>query len=325
MVVVKANPVTNVAGQGCCVVGGVISTSWCVHLQFRFVGYTEIPTQEIHMSDAYIENEDALSEHDEGGDDQLEQSESENHFDSATPNDDLSESVVVTSSPEDEADVGDSDHLVSITDPSQDEPGTVESENEAHLAKEFSFSIDMLGSVNLISEIEHGQLQSAPPESNETYTVQADGSVIKSEQDAQGTETTVYADTDGDGLFERVSETWTPSDGGSAQTLSYVSTSGDDDIAVRSGDDAVGGAGSDDFVVLEAANLRIEDFDDTQGDHLVFDTGLGLTKAELEQLVTSIEVSGTDLIVHFGPDVSITLVGVAASTTLGWDDVTVVS
>lgn len=148
---------------------------------------------------------------------------------------------------------------------------------------------------------------------------------LENEIDELHTDGVELADTDGDGLLERISETWMPANATVAQTLRYVSTDGDDNIAVRSSVDAVGGTGADSFVVREAAHLRIDDFDDTQGDRLVFDTGLGLTRVDLEHYVTSIEAIGADLVVHFGPDVSITLVGVAASTTLGWDDVTVLS
>ncbi len=148
---------------------------------------------------------------------------------------------------------------------------------------------------------------------------------LENEIDELHTDGVELADTDGDGLLERISETWTPANATVAQTLRYVSTDGDDNIAVRSSVDAVGGTGADSFVVREVSHLRIDDFDDTQGDHLVFDTGLGLTRVDLEHYVTGIEVTGADLIVHFGPDISITLVGVAASTTLGWDDVTVLS
>jgi len=151
------------------------------------------------------------------------------------------------------------------------------------------------------------------------------GGHLESEIDDLYTNGVELADTDGDGLLERISETWTPANATVAQTLRYVSTDGDDNIAVRSSIDAVGGTGADSFVVREVSHLRIDDFDDTQGDHLVFDTGLGLTRVDLEHYVTGIEATGADLVVHFGPDISITLVGVAASTTLGWDDVTVLS
>jgi hypothetical protein len=158
-----------------------------------------------------------------------------------------------------------------------------------------------------------------------TETAEHADSHLENEIDELHTDGVELADTDGDGLLERISETWMPANATVAQTLRYVSTDGDDNIAVRSSVDAVGGTGADSFVVREASHLRIDDFDDTQGDHLVFDTGLGLTRVDLEHYVTGIEATGADLVVHFGPDVSITLVGVAASTTLGWDDVTVLS
>jgi hypothetical protein len=219
------------------------------------------------------------------------------------------------------------DHLNDDLDESDDLDETEDDDHtgDSGSSKGYSFEFDAAGNVIAVFESEHGVLQPEGIGLDETYAVQADGSIVKTELDDGGTETTVYADTNGDGLYERISETWTSLDGSAVQTLSYSGTDGDDDIAVRGGNNAFGGVGSDDFVIREAAHLRIEDFDDSEGDHLVFDTGYGLTKLELEHYVTGLEVSGTDLIVHFGPDVSITLVGVAGSPTLSWDDVTVLS
>lgn len=191
--------------------------------------------------------------------------------------------------------------------------------------KGYKFELDAAGKVIAVFESEHGVLEPESIDADETFALQADGTIVKTELDDGGTETTVYADADGDGLFQRISETWTSPDGSVVRTMSYAGTNSDDDIAVRAGDDAAGGGGSDDFIVCEAGHLRINDFDDNEGDHLVFDTGFGLTKLELQRYVTGLEVSGEDLIVHFGADVSITLVGVATSPTLSWDDVTVVS
>lgn len=192
-------------------------------------------------------------------------------------------------------------------------------------SKDYRFEFDATGNLVALFESEDGVLVPESIDEDETYALQADGTVLKTELDDGGTETTVYADTNGDGLFERISETLMSLDGGIVRTMSYAGSSGDDDIAVRAGDDAAGGLGSDDFVICEAGHLRIEDFDDLEGDHLVFDTGYGLTKQTLQDYVTSLEVSGADLIIHFGADVSITLVGVAGSPTLSWDDVTVLS
>lgn len=222
----------------------------------------------------------------------------------------------------DDRDEADDDHSEDSTEDHSDEDGE---DDDSHASTGYSFEFDAAGNIIAVYENEHGVSQAESIDFDESYALQADGTVVKTELDDGGTETTVYADTNGDGLLERVSETWTSLDGSVVQTLAYSGTDGDDDIAVRGGSNAMGGIGSDDFVIREAAHLRIEDFDDNEGDHLVFDTGYGLTKLELEQYVTGLEVSGTDLIVHFGADVSITLVGVAGSPTLSWDDVTVLS
>lgn len=216
------------------------------------------------------------------------------------------------------------DHL--SDDQGEDDNDHADDDNgDSSASKGYSFEFDAAGNIVALFESEHGVLEPESIDGDETYAQQADGTVLKTELDDGGTETTVYADTNADGLFERISETWTSPDGSVIRTLNYTGGSGDDDIAVRAGDDAAGGIGSDDFVICEAGHLRIEDFDDREGDHLVFDTGYGLTKVELEDYVTGLEVSGADLIVYFGADVSITLVGVAGSPTLSWDDVTVLS
>lgn len=210
------------------------------------------------------------------------------------------------------------------SDDSRDDDGSSDS-GLVDYSEGYVFEFDAAGNLISLLESEHGVLQPENINPNDTFALQADSTVIKTELDNGGTETTVYADTNGDGLFERVSETWTSLDGGVVQTLSYSSSDSNDEIAVRGGDSSTGGAGADNFVIREAAHLRIEDFDDTEGDHLVFDTGLGLTKEAVQQFVTSLEISGADLIIHFGADVSITLVGLAGSTTLNWDDATVLS
>ena len=86
------------------------------------------------------------------------------------------------------------------------------------------------------------------------------------------------------------------------------------------------GHGADDFIIREAAHLRIADFNSLDDhDSLVFDTGLGLTSiAQLASFVTDLHHDGQDFIVHFGDDVSITLVGVQPDQ-ISWDDVSVMS
>ncbi|UJP04693.1 MAG: hypothetical protein LZF61_07435, partial [Nitrosomonas sp.] len=132
-------------------------------------------------------------------------------------------------------------------------------------------------------------------------------------------------------FYNRISEKWEfPPDAtgilpGLPDTLSYLPTDRDDRIAVREGEFSRGGGGSDDFVIREPAHLRIEDFNSGDDDRLVFDTGLGIaSRKELEQYITNFEYNGKDFAIHFNPDVSITLVGVAPEN-ISWDLVSVVS
>jgi len=230
--------------------------------------------------------------------------------------------------------------------------GSSDSSSSGLQKKGYSFQFDSTGKLISATETERGVTKVEKVGANESFALQTDGTVVKTELKKNGVEKTVFADADGDGLFNRVSETFqfnSPSTSSSSTsgtgttttgsvsasgnasgvsangTLTFQGSSGHDKLAVRGGDDARGGQGADDFVIREAAHLKIVDFDDKSGDHLVFDTGFGLTKLDLERYVTALDVSGNDLIVRFGADVSITLVGVANSNTLGWDDVTVIS
>lgn len=197
-----------------------------------------------------------------------------------------------------------------------------------------SFKFDIVGGkVTAVSELKDGVWQSKSiDDSGETYTVEG-SEVVHTEVKPFGTETTHYADVDADGVYLRVSEQWqsatgVPDDGHHFKfedDLSFSPSDGDDHIAVRGGEDCHGGHGADDFVVREAAHLRIADFSSLEHDSLKFDTGLGLTSLDhLKSFVTDAHYEGTDLIVDFGPDVSITLVGVAPGQ-ISWDDVSVLS
>ena len=215
------------------------------------------------------------------------------------------------------------DGMVVVID---DNGGTDGEDDGPEDTKGYSFVFSATGQLVSISEIEDGVSKPESIDSDETYVLNVDGTITKTELDDSGNEVTTYADPDGDGIFQRISEVRLAPDGTPlSSTLIYAGGAGDDNVAVRGGDDAVGREGADDFVIREGAELRIMDFDDSEGDRLVFDTGYGLTLAALQAAVTGLEQVGADLIVHFGPTVSITLVGVAGSTTLGWDDVDVVS
>jgi len=167
---------------------------------------------------------------------------------------------------------------------------------------------------------------------NKTYTVDGND-VIRTETKHSGVEITRYVDADGDGLFNRVSEQWQASSDVPAtgaipaitDVIRYDFTDNDDSIAVRGGEDSHGGKGADNFIFREANHLRIGDFDSSEGDLLVFDTGLGLTSAEhLSDFITDTRYEGEDFVVNFGADASITLVGVQPGQ-IGWDDVSVLS
>ncbi len=156
------------------------------------------------------------------------------------------------------------------------------------------------------------------------------GIVRTDEELGIGTEITVYADADGDGTYFRVSEQWaldSPEDGPFRfeGRLVYSPTDDDDHVGVRGGEDCHGGQGADDFVIREAAHLRIGDFNSSEDNLIIFDTGLGLTSiAQLASFVTDAQHDGQDFIVYFGDDVSITLVGVQPDQ-ISWDDVSVLS
>lgn len=203
----------------------------------------------------------------------------------------------------------------------------------AHEHKAFKFTI-VDGKVTEVFELKDGKLEPESIDDNHSETYTVDGAtVVRTEIKAFGTEITRYADANGDGLYLRVSEQWQTASGTIddnphfrfEDNLSYSPTDGDDHIAVRGGEDCFGGHGADDFVIREAAHLRIQDFHSSEHDSLKFDTGLGLTSVDhLKSFITDAHYEGSDLVVNFGPDVSITLVGVLPGQ-ISWDDVSVLS
>lgn len=189
------------------------------------------------------------------------------------------------------------------------------------------------GEVTAVYEREDGVFKAKPiDDAGESYKLEGND-VIRTTIKPFGTEITRFADADGDSLYFRVTEQWQVSLDAPAtsttpkitETLRYSPTSGDDFIAVRADEDCRGGQGADSFVIREAAHLRIEDFSSQEGDLLVFDTALGLTSKEhLSSFITEVSHDGQNFVVNFGPDVSITLVGVQPDQ-IGWDDVSVLS
>ncbi len=205
------------------------------------------------------------------------------------------------------------------------------SSSDSH--KSFKFNI-VGGKVTAAFELDDGvwKSKSIDDDGSETYDI-VGSEVIRTEVKPFGTEITRYADVDGDTVYLRVSEQWKSSSGAPddghhfkfEDSLSFSPSDNDDNIAVRGGEDCHGGHGADDFVIREAAHLRIGDFNSSEDDFIIFDTGLGLASIpQLASFVTDVHHDGQDFIVHFGDDVSITLVGVQPDQ-ISWDDVSVLS
>jgi Ca2+-binding RTX toxin-like protein len=107
------------------------------------------------------------------------------------------------------------------------------------------------GAVTGVFEIEHGTTRSKSMEAGETWTLQAN-QVIKTELEHGVTETTVYADANGDGIFAKVSKSYDV--GGTLVTTPVTELSGDhgglgsDDLQGSDFDDAYHGEGGNDHI-----------------------------------------------------------------------------
>lgn len=186
--------------------------------------------------------------------------------------------------------------------------------------------------VTAVFEIKNGVKEPKPidDDDTETYEINENGEVIRTDIEELGTEITTYADINGDGIYHRIAEQWASDTPGTGpfkieDRLVYSPTDDDDFIGVRGGEDCHGGNGLDKFVIREADHLRIADFTSTDDD-LVFDTGLGLTSREqLESYITGAGFKAEGFVVDFGSDVSITLVGVTSADQISWDDVIIES
>lgn len=163
--------------------------------------------------------------------------------------------------------------------------------------KLFVLTIEKNGEVTTFHKVENGITTQGSIDNSDSFVINGgdafiikDGQITHIKQTANGPEVTVFSDSDGD------------------------------DFIVVSG-----GQGADKFVFREAAHLRIEDFSSQEGDKLVFDTGLGLTSKEhLASFITDIHTEGENLIVDFGRDASITLIGVKPDQ-ISFDHVDVLS
>jgi hypothetical protein len=91
--------------------------------------------------------------------------------------------------------------------------------SQSGAAKGYLFDIQN-GVVTGVSEYEHGFVETESIDRNETYSF--DGSVVtKIETERYGVETSTYADSNGDGIYEKVSHAWTPTSTAAPAGRSY--------------------------------------------------------------------------------------------------------
>jgi len=146
-----------------------------------------------------------------------------------------------------------------------------------------------------------------------------------------------YVDKDGDGFYVKVEAEWLthPSLNRSevaqarlAEKLIAQGTDADDDLFISEGEGTHGGEGADDFVYTEELGHGvIRDFDASEGDRLVFDTGYGLQRAEdVERFVVdlSYDQEFQTLDISFGEYGSIEIVGIGADQ-ISWNLVDILS
>jgi len=146
-----------------------------------------------------------------------------------------------------------------------------------------------------------------------------------------------YVDEDGDGFYVKVEVEWLthPNQNRSeiakarlADKLLAEGTDADDDLFIASGLGTKGGLGADDFVYTEALGHGvIRDFNASEGDRLVFDTGYGLQRAEdIERFVVDLwyDEENQTLAISFGAYGSIEIIGIGADQ-VSWDLVDILS
>lgn len=85
----------------------------------------------------------------------------------------------------------------------------------------YKFDINATGAVTAAYEVKHGVTQTQRIDANETYATRG-ADVVKTEVEHGVTQTVVYSDPDGDGLFSKVSQAYTSTDG--ANTLTWNSS-----------------------------------------------------------------------------------------------------
>ena len=68
------------------------------------------------------------------------------------------------------------------------------------------------GMVVGVYEFDDGRWERENIDRDETYELQADGTILKTERERYGLESEVYSDADGDGLYQKASKVWSPFD-----------------------------------------------------------------------------------------------------------------
>lgn len=71
----------------------------------------------------------------------------------------------------------------------------------------YEFSVSN-GQITAVYEYEDGRRELESMDANETWTLQTDGIVVKTEVERYGQEISVYSDQDGDGLYNKIAETY---------------------------------------------------------------------------------------------------------------------
>ena len=120
--------------------------------------------------------------------------------------------------------------------------------SNSNYAHGYQFTITN-GAITGIAEIEHGYTQQERIEYGETWTVSGN-QVIKTEIEHGFTQSSVYADTDGDGIFTKVSQSYSPLNfSASSNSVAVNAIQGGNDT-----DDVWNGSTSDDYYYGSVGN-----------------------------------------------------------------------
>jgi len=183
----------------------------------------------------------------------------------------------------------------------------------------YFISLDESGNFIGLYEYDYsGQLENET-EFDSEY-VFADGILYETELENNGVEISIYSDLNNDGVYEKTSSEYQMNSDAKSQdfvlsgALGVYGSNDDDWILLSEYVESEGGSGSDSFVMRDLANATIKDFNASEGDKIVFDTGYGLSNVDdLAQYVSEIsyESSTQTLLVDFNGLASLEIVGIA--------------